>query len=388
MQQEVQEFITAVTESIQTKTLHRLTISGKKQKSEPLQKVIIKLVQLKNGEKLSFVYRYKTQDITKNFDIEEGISTILALFDTFANAVLFTPTRDLEIRFAKKRIILKSQKPTFTSAPTLSHNKKKKRYIDTKGNVYLTELGVLAANGQVKANMHDKYRQINKFIEIFDSLLEDTQLPKNLTVADMGSGKGYLTFAMYDYLNQHEEYTPEVVGVEFREGLVATCNAIAKKSNFEQLQFVQGMIETADINAVNILIALHACDTATDEALYKGINANANLIVVAPCCHKQIRKAFHVDHEFSSFLKHGILEERQAELITDAIRALILEAYGYKTKVFEFISSEHTAKNVMITAQKTQDITTPNPEILEKITSIKKFYGIKEHHLEKLMGLV
>ena len=234
--------------------------------------------------------------------------------------------------------------------------------------------------------MHDKFKQINKYVEIFDSLINDVNLPEQISIADMGSGKGYLTFAIYDYLINKTKFIPTVTGIEFRKDLVDSCNIIAKKSSFDKLTFINGSIETTPIDHIDILIALHACDTATDEAIFKGIISKSSLIICAPCCHKQIRKQFKVSNEFSSFLKHGILEERQAELITDAIRALILEAFGYKTKVFEFISTEHTAKNIMIVGIKTDELQNRD-EIFRKINAIKDFYGIKQHHLEKLLKI-
>lgn len=212
-------------------------------------------------------------------------------------------------------------------------------------------------------------------------------------VADMGSGKGYLTFALYDYLNSVLKFETEVVGVEYRKDMVDLCNTIAQKSNFNRLSFVHGSIEDFNPEAIDLLIALHACDTATDDAIYKGIKANAELIVVAPCCHKQIRREIvknKVKNEVSFLTKYGIFLERQAEMVTDGIRALILEYFGYKTKVFEFISDAHTPKNVLVVGiknQKHQIEKQKQQEILEKIKSSKAYFGIDYHHLERLLSI-
>jgi hypothetical protein len=200
----------------------------------------------------------------------------------------------------------------------------------------------------------------------------------------MGSGKGYLTFALYDYLTNTLGKKPVMTGVEFREDLVKSCNLIAEKSKFDQLNFIAGTIEEVELKGIDILIALHACDTATDDAIYRGITAGASLIVCAPCCHKQIRKEMNVTNELHSLVKFGILKERQAEIITDTIRALILEAYGYKTKVFEFISTEHTPKNVMIVGRKTAGENPAKEKIFRDIAAIKASFGIKGHYLEGL----
>lgn len=212
----------------------------------------------------------------------------------------------------------------------------------------------------------------------------------------MGAGKGYLTFALYDYLHTVLQVNAAVVGVEYRPDLVSFCNNVAEAAGFKQLHFEQGTIENYNTDKVNLLIALHACDTATDDAICKGIKANAELIVVAPCCHKQIRRELEknkIKNDVSFLTQHGIFLERQAEMLTDGIRALILEYFGYKTKIFEFISDAHTPKNVLVVGiKKNQNHTSQaaqkkQAEILQKIKNSKAYFGIGYHHLERLMGL-
>ena len=178
-----------------------------------------------------------------------------------------------------------------------------------------------------------------------------------------------------------------MTGVEFREDLVTICNSIAEKSSFNKLRFLKGTIADTRLEKIDILIALHACDTATDDAIFRGIKSDASLIVCAPCCHKQIRKAMNVTNELSNVTKFGILKERQAEILTDTIRAMIMEAYGYKTNVFEFISLEHTPKNVMIVGKQTGKENPDKQQILSNIAAIKKVYGIEKHYLETLLGI-
>ena len=206
---------------------------------------------------------------------------------------------------------------------------------------------------------------------------------KSLRIVDMGSGKGYLTFALYDYLVNILNLQAKVTGVEIRENLIEICNEIAQNSKFENLHFEQGFIQGYELPKTDILIALHACDTATDEAIAKGIKADAQLIVCAPCCHKQIRKQIKDDSLLEPILNFGILKERQAEIVTDTIRALILESNGYKTKVFEFISMDHTGKNVMIVGQKRREAVDAKI-YLDKVEELKKQFGIEFHYLEKL----
>jgi len=199
-----------------------------------------------------------------------------------------------------------------------------------------------------------------------------------------------LTFALYDYLTNVLALKPSVIGVEFRPDMVELCNSIAQNTGFDGLNFVEGTIENYDSTDTNILIALHACDTATDDAIYKGITAEADLIVVAPCCHKQIRREIEknkASNELDFLTKYGIFLERQAEMVTDGIRALILEYFGYKTKVFQFISDAHTPKNVLVVGIKGKVNPKKQAEILEKLKATKAYFGIDYHHLEKLLAL-
>jgi SAM-dependent methyltransferase len=221
-------------------------------------------------------------------------------------------------------------------------------------------------------------------------LIDELVTDEILKVVDMGAGKGYLTFALYDYLVNVAKRKAQVTGIEFRPDMVKLGNQIASDSGFEDLKFDEGTIQTYECNNINVLIALHACDTATDEAIFKGITKSADLIVVAPCCHKQIRREMEKskpNNELDFLLKHGIFLERQAEMVTDGIRSLILEYFGYKTKIFEFISDVHTPKNIMITAQKLTKNKVDKVAILEKIKTTKSYFGIQSHYLETLIEL-
>ncbi|PCI25064.1 SAM-dependent methyltransferase [Candidatus Peregrinibacteria bacterium] len=382
MNQKIQDFLNEIESNIQENTFHRLTISNPTHKKNDLKKIIIKLIVIKEETHLSFVYRYTTKDITKNFLVERGIHKIQELFHDFNDAILLTENENIELKIFPNKIKI-IRKQTEKKDISQTHDKQKIRIVQKKDNVYLQELGILNAGFEIKKGRHDKFKQIDKYIEICDSLIQNMKLPKNISVMDMGSGKGYLTFALYDYLVKNN-FQPHVTGVEFRSDMVKKCNTVAAICDFQGLHFQEDSIHSVQIVKNDILIALHACDTATDEAIAKGILSNSSLIICAPCCQKQIRKQWNPTSDFSSFLKHGILEERQAEIITDAIRSLILEMHGYKTKVFEFISNEHTAKNIMIVGQKTD---TPNnaEEIKKKIETIKKAYGIEQHYLETLL---
>ncbi len=384
----IEAFFDKLASCIDEKVLIKLTISNQRSKSSDLQSIIVTLTNLKRGFRLNFVYRHTTRDITKNYEFDEGIGIIRkALTEDFFNADLFSNKEDIRLVSSPGgKIKLSIQKPTLQPVTEFHHDHIKSRLINTTGNIYLRELGIINANWEVRREMSDKFRQINRYIELIEPEIKDLTLPDDYQVVDMGSGKGYLTFALYDYLANRLGKIPVMTGVEFRDDLVKTCNSIAVKSKFDQLKFNSGTIEKVELSHIDILIALHACDTATDEAIYRGITSDASLIVCAPCCHKQIRKELNVTSALQNIVKYGILKERQAEIITDTIRAMILEAYGYRTKVFEFISTEHTPKNVMIVGRKTSKENPEKEKIFRDIAAIKSVYGINQHYLEFLLA--
>jgi hypothetical protein len=369
------------------KSLIKLVLSNQRDRTSDLKSIIITLLEIKKGTRLNFVYRYKTRDITKNFSVDEAIVLIRSsLADDFFNADLFSSAETFRVLITDQgKVKIRSNQPQLKPVDSFGHDRLKERVIPFENNIYLRELGVLNSNFEVRHEMNDKYLQINRYIELLSPFIRDLNLPAGFHVADMGSGKGYLTFALYDYLVKSNAAEPVMTGVETRPELVKLCNEIAGKAAFKGLKFIKGNIRDAILDKVDILIALHACDTATDDAIYRGITSGASLIVCAPCCHKQVRKDFKVAGAFSSITKHGILEERQAEIVTDGIRALIMESQGYKTQVFEFISSEHTAKNLMIVGRKTTITPAAKKKSLESIRVLKEMFGVREHYLEGLM---
>ncbi len=378
--------IEKIIEAVEEKTLLKITLGNKKEKATDLKNVFIKPVLIKEQPHLSFIYRHNTKDITKNFITTEAITIIKDLLETsFYNADIYTSTNTIYfsiVKDGKEKLVTKNNEVK-KEVQSLSHDKQKQRIIE-KGAAYLHHLGITSAEGNVKKEMQHKYKQINRYVEIIEGILKDTVVEKDFSVVDMGSGKGYLTFALYDYL-QHKYDAVKVTGIEMREDLVIKCNHIAAESNYTNLHFEKGSINETAIAAVDMLIALHACDTATDDAIAKGIKANAKYIICAPCCHKQIRKQMAPSNALKLITKHGILLERQSEMVTDTIRALILEAHGYKTKVFDFIEEEDTPKNVLIVGTKNNFSENIFQENIGKVQELKNMFGIKEHYLETVV---
>ncbi|MFT6020157.1 MAG: SAM-dependent methyltransferase [Saprospiraceae bacterium] len=380
-------FIQQLKTSIETDSFVRFTLSKNKDQSSDLKKVLIKLVSIKNAAHLSFVYRHQRKDVTKNFLLEAAYIEVGRLMsEQFVIYNLFTTTADWSGESLENGLFkIKQKPPTFEAKPDRAHDKTKNHLVGKTD--YLQHLAITNAQGNIKKDKGDKYKQINKFIEIIDGLLKEEKVllaKEKIRVVDMGAGKGYLTFALYDYLKNHKKANAEVTGVEIRPDLIEKCNNIATAVGFSNLTFEEGFINTFDLVQTDILIALHACDTATDDAIAKGIAAGAQLIVCAPCCHKQIRRAIKSSEQLQSVLDHGILKERQAEIVTDTIRALLLESQGYKTKVFEFISTEHTGKNVMIVGEK-HERKVDKAYYQAEIEKLKSSFGIEAHYLEGLL---
>lgn len=369
-----------------------------------LQRVLVRPITLKGQHCLSFVYRYQTRDITKNHPIGEGVPVLMDLLGPqgFRNAHVHTPTQEMQLAWSKKgKASVRVGKLSHADAdsagapagageapPAASssgHNRDKHRLLDL-GRPFLRELGVTDAQGHLIPAMSRKWKQINKFIEVFAAALDRSPLAQQqqIHVVDFGSGKGYLTFAIHDWLRHTLQREAHVTGVELRDDLVKLCQRVIDKLQLQGMDYEQGDVRDYHPAALNVMIALHACDVATDYAIHLGIRAGADIIMCSPCCHKQIRPQLLSPHPLRPILQHGIHLGQEAEMLTDGLRALLLEAAGYDTQVFEFISLEHTNKNKMILAVKRAKGVSPAP-VLQQIEDIKAFYGIKEQCLESLL---
>jgi SAM-dependent methyltransferase len=375
------DFISHISTTLENGQYFKLTLAKPRDKKSELRNMIVRPVELNGNLAWNITYRSKTNDQVKNFSSAELLDEVSEyLRDHFFNADLYLKEKKVSLLQSKKgksKVLVKRE---LHDIKIEQHNHKKQRLI-SESAPYLVDLGLSSSNGKIYAHAQDKYKQINKYIELIAALIKgDASLKK---IVDMGCGKGYLTFALYDYLNNTKSISADVKGVDIRPDLINKCNSIAQNNKLTNLSFDLGSIDEYKIEAADMVIALHACDIATDMAIAKGLEAKAKYIVVAPCCHKQIRKAMSKSESaLGPIIKHGILMERQAEMITDGIRALILESLGYEVKVFEFISSAHTGKNVMISAVKTGN---QNKEAKQQIDDLKSEFGIGQHYLECLV---
>jgi hypothetical protein len=382
------KILTALRETIDNGTFVKGTLNTYVGPDTEIKKIIARPVVIKGENMLSFTYRYNTKDVVKNHSVYDGKKMIDDMlgksFNTFQ---LFTTKEDIALYIiSKTKSRLKHFPPTSTEKPVLTHDKQKQRYIPADA-FFLKELDISNAAGEIRTDKYDKYRQIDKFIETVDTLYEASSLKSvsPLNVYDLGSGKSYLTFALYSYFAEMKKKQIEMTGVEVRKELVDMSEKLAETCSFTGLHFQQADIAKAEIKKAHIVVALHACDTATDDAITKAIGANSQMVILAPCCHKYVRKHMNLTGALADLLREGIHIQRESDIVTDSLRALVLEYYGYKTQIFEFISSEHTSKNIMITAVKKSH--EKNPEALEKIKNIKQLFGIPDFYLDKQLNL-
>ena len=377
------QFMDLLRDAVRSGSLEKLTLGKPSGRDPTLSNLFVRPVALKAGPRFSFVWRHTTKDVTKNHDIEGTLGLLESLIGSdFLDAHLFTAAESAPLETGPGTSRVRVRPRTAAPAAALGNDRTKTRPI-APGTPWLRALGVTDERGKPLAAMTDKFRQIEKFAEILGHLLKEAPLEegRGLRVFDMGCGKGYLTFAASELLGERAS----VCGVEARADLVDFCSRTASEQGLShRLSFSVGTIAKTDVGAADVLIALHACDTATDDALAKGVAAGAALLVVAPCCQKEIRPQLVSPTVLSAALKHGIFEERQAEFVTDALRAQLLEWAGYRTRVFEFISTEHTAKNTMITAVRAR----PGGDhaVAGRIREFASFYGVRRQALAAHLG--
>ena len=407
-------FVDRLRQSLADDSFVRLVL-GRPQGAEPsLQKLLARRIVLRGTEQLSLVWRHQTKDITKNLPLDEAlalISTLLA--EGFRHGHLVTRGHDIQLALGKRgrwslRIgkVAKADNAADADgasadadadadgkplAAALAHDRARQHALalDTP---FLTELGVTDAQQRLVPAMARKWRQINKFVEILGHALNQSPLATRdpaqpVRVLDFGAGKGYLTFAVHHHL-QSLGRRPEVTGIEQRQELSTLCNQAVARLGLSGLQFECGDVRHHAAAASDIMIALHACDIATDVAMHRGITSGAAIILCSPCCHQQLRPQMRSPALLQPMLRHGIHLAEQAEMLTDTLRALLLQSAGYEAQVFEFISPEHTSKNTMVLAVR-RDQPLPEPQrltLLAQVAELKAFYGVREQMLESLLA--
>ena len=349
----MKELLDAI-EKMTSEQLVKVVISNKVNKENKYNKIIFVLKE-KNNQKYYQIEKYTDKQVFhQNIEINmlnEKLIEYLSFDYKQASAWSKDSTYDLKIS-KKGKIFLGKKSNNNTKLINLKHNKQK-NYILKEGMIIepLIDLGIFTKDGKVINSMYDKYKQINRFIEIIDDEIKKKDY-KELTVIDFGCGKSYLTFVLYYYFTKIKNINVKMVGLDLKEDVINKCNKIAERYGYDGLIFERG-----DINGykysdnVDMVITLHACDTATDYALYNAIKWNAQMIFSVPCCQHELNKQIHSEN-LSIINRYGIIQERMSALMTDAIRGNLLEYMGYKTQIMEFIDMVHSPKNILIRATK------------------------------------
>ena len=295
------------------------------------------------------------QAFHENLNTEEAEKRILEYMEQFKQLQIMTKTMNYTILISKKGKVTIQKKAVKgeTKQINLTHNRSKKYILEEGIKVpFLYDLGVQTADGRIVKSRFDKFRQINRFLEFIEDILPQLAKDREVTILDFGCGKSYLTFAMYYYLHELRGYDIRIIGLDLKKDVIQLCNSLSEKYRYEKLKFLEGNIaDYTGVEEVDMVVTLHACDTATDFALAKAVGWNAKVILSVPCCQHELNGQIQND-VLAPILKYGLIKERMSALITDALRAEYLEREGYEAQILEFIDMEHTPKNILIRAVK------------------------------------
>ena len=347
-------------ETVLNKDFIRAVISNPREKGG-IVKVKIRPLELKGQLVFQFESFTAKQAFHKNLDRDAAVQELSGCAGEFRQMQIETADAEYTVLISKKgkATIKRKQRREKAQAADLSHNRQK-RYILEEGKFvpFLRDLGVMTEDGKIVRSRTDKFRQINRFLEFIEDILPQLERDRELTILDFGCGKSYLTFAMYYYLHELKGYDIRIVGLDLKADVIRHCGRLAEQYGYDKLTFLTGDIADYDgVDQVDMVVTLHACDTATDYALAKAVGWNAKVILSVPCCQHELNAQFSAgggsgDGLLAPVMDYGLLRERFAALVTDGLRAKYLERAGYETQVLEFIDMEHTPKNILLRAVK------------------------------------
>ena len=341
---------------------------------EGILKIKVRPVEIKGLRMIQCESYTKTQVFHENLTLMEAVQRMDHAMGEFRQMQLSSGENDYTILISKKgKVTIQKRKVAGRKAncSDLSHNRKK-HYILQEGIPvpFLQDLGVMTQEGKIVRTKFDKFRQINRFLEFIEDILPQLEKKREVTILDFGCGKSYLTFAMYYYLHELKHYDIRIIGLDLKADVIRHCSELAEKYGYEKLTFLEGDIADYEgVDAVDMVVTLHACDTATDYALAKAIGWGAKVILSVPCCQHELNGQMK-NEILEPVMKYGLLKERFAALVTDGLRAEYLESAGYHVQVLEFIDMEHTPKNILLRAVKQTG--QPEGEKQKKMECIQK----------------
>lgn len=375
----IQEIINKSIE--ENKFIYGVFTTPKNKSDNPYKKITMRPVIVKSKSIIQFEKFTDRQAFHENYSYDEAKEEIVNLItDGYRNINLFTSDADYQIIVSKKGSIKVTEKQPSKKQSTEEHNKKKQYIINENEPCdFLELLGVMNKQGMVYSKKYDKFKQINKFLEIVDDSLKGTDLKDDFMIIDFGCGKAYLTFALYYYFYHLRNIRVKIIGLDLKEDVISYCNEVSDRLGYDNLRFVCGDIQSFDYEKnINMIVTLHACDTATDASLVKAIRWDADIILSVPCCQHEFYDKIK-SNELEPMLKHGLIKERVSSLITDSLRGLFLETKGYRVQLMEFIAFEHTPKNILIRAVKTGK---QNKSAEKEYNDFKKFWNLEDLFIE------
>lgn len=357
---EFQQMVSEMISRLTNEQLIAATISQPRQKSNDLKRIKLKPIELKGVYHIQVEYQFERILKHENIKIEDIAEKLAQFFEDFRQMQGDFKEESIQIQLSKKnKVLFKSTKNETIKTANLSHNRKKQYLLDPDiAHPFLIRLGVQSSDGKVKKQKYDKFKQINRFIEFIDDSLAYLPKDRTIRILDFGSGKSYLTFALYHYLKVIKGLDIRVTGLDLKKEVIEHCAQIAKDLEYNELEFLVGDInDYNDESAVDMVVTLHACDVATDMALSRAVKWNAQVILSVPCCQHELNRQLD-SSPLDIMLQHGLVKERFAALATDSIRAELLNLVGYDAQLLEFIDMENTPKNILIRAYKTGKVAT------------------------------
>ena len=369
-------------------TFVRLTMRGQvRDATNPWRQVVVRPVLIKNRRHLQFSYFNQKQDITKNYHGSEAREKLDEILKLPFNSISVQSTKeDVRVQVTKQGKAMLRRAVTTNREPDLAHDVDKNLVLPAgKSDEFLRATGIMDEQGRVRPSMQGKFSQVNEFLKLLDHTGELERFENTpVNILDCGCGSAYLAFAAYHYLNNVRGIPARLVGIDINEKLMEKDNLQSEQLGFSHACFQKSaIIDYVPEVPPDIVLALHACDTATDEAIFQGIVSQARLILCAPCCHHQLNQQLHTVQPFTPIFHDGILERRMADILTDTFRALALRIMGYKTDVVEFVSSEHTDKNLMIRAVRRAQ--PAKAKYIQEYLELKKFWNVTPY-IETLLG--
>jgi SAM-dependent methyltransferase len=376
---ELNQFVEDV---LNRKTIVSMVISNPRKKQNECKRLNIKPAIIKNEYVLQFEAIINNKAFHENLSMDEAACKIVEnMFDSFKNMYIKTENHEYQCIVSKKGKLTFKKNNTEKTNLNLSHDRKKEYIIpDNEKCDFLIELGVMDENGKVFKKKYDKFKQINKFLEIVDSTIDYESIKESFKIIDFGCGKAYLTFGLYYYFHNILDKKVEIIGLDLKEDVIDFCNITSESLGYDKLVFIKGDI--ADFhyeNNIDMIVTLHACNNATDAALVKAVKWNVDYILSVPCCQHELFNK--IDNEnLAPMLGHGLIKERLSSLVTDTLRTLYLNNEGYEVKLVEFVAMEHTPKNIMIKGIKKA---TNSSDAKLKYNDFIKFWNLEDLFIER-----